>query len=632
MKRNKKGFTIVELVIVIAVIAILAAVLIPTFSSLIRRANETFDISLAKNMNTMLKMETGDEPEDMYDVLYIMDQNGFKVENLNPRTDGNFFVWDQKNNQIIYLTKEGKVIFAQEAYSKDQVLDEADKKGMWMTIKSAPTAEMQGYCYYFAANISVDFTASASVDTGVYRLNGTLTVTGDSKVKGTIENMIVDAPEAEVYNYSAVEEVTITRVKSSSYHEYGYVKKLKVASSAAPAHVVIENQGIVEELEFGSIAEGTQVTNKGYVVKVTEGSGFNATSEDFIADGGFVADTEGSSSIMVNDGNKGDGSSFKNNIATLTELENFRDNVNNGATYEGITVQLTADIALKGAWKPIGYDLRSNSSSNSYKCFSGTFDGNGHTISGLTNKGFTPTEFRKDVYEYADMDNAVFGLFGNTKNAVICNLNVTDVNIGDVSGETYALDSAAAIVGFASNGIEVTGCTVSGTIQGTDAVAGIVGRAYNSDNTKDILISDCTNNASVTCTGAKVAGILGFYDYQGSENRTCKVKISNCINNGEIKADNQTSGSKASCYAAGIAVLEASSDFAALVAENCTNNGNVTSVSAHGETTVSSIATRGGKSTDTSKGNWMITDCKNTGVISTATVVWDEKGIATTQQ
>ena len=254
------------------------------------------------------------------------------------------------------------------------------------------------------------------------------------------------------------------------------------------------------------------------------------------------------------------------------------------------------------------------------------------TISGLTNKGFTPTEFRKDVYEYADMDNAVFGLFGNTKNAVICNLNVTDVNIGDVSGETYALDSAAAIVGFASNRIEVTGCTVSGTIQGTDAVAGIVGRAYNSDNTKDILISDCTNNASVTCTGAKVAGILGFYDYQGSENRTCKVKISNCINNGEIKADNQTSGSKASCYAAGIAVLEASSDFAALVAENCTNNGNVTSVSAHGETTVSSIATRGGKSTDTSKGNWMITDCKNTGVISTATVVWDEKGIATTQQ
>ena len=34
-KMNKKGFTIVELVIVIAVIAILAAVMIPTFSGIV---------------------------------------------------------------------------------------------------------------------------------------------------------------------------------------------------------------------------------------------------------------------------------------------------------------------------------------------------------------------------------------------------------------------------------------------------------------------------------------------------------------------------------------------------------------------------------------------------------------------
>ena len=38
MKRNRKAFTIVELVIVIAVIAILSAVMIPTFSSLIETA------------------------------------------------------------------------------------------------------------------------------------------------------------------------------------------------------------------------------------------------------------------------------------------------------------------------------------------------------------------------------------------------------------------------------------------------------------------------------------------------------------------------------------------------------------------------------------------------------------------
>ena len=42
MKKNtRKGFTITELVIVIAVIAILAAVLIPTFSGIIGKANDS---------------------------------------------------------------------------------------------------------------------------------------------------------------------------------------------------------------------------------------------------------------------------------------------------------------------------------------------------------------------------------------------------------------------------------------------------------------------------------------------------------------------------------------------------------------------------------------------------------------
>ena len=40
-KNNKKGFTIVELVIVIAVIAILAGVLIPTFAGVVTKANES---------------------------------------------------------------------------------------------------------------------------------------------------------------------------------------------------------------------------------------------------------------------------------------------------------------------------------------------------------------------------------------------------------------------------------------------------------------------------------------------------------------------------------------------------------------------------------------------------------------
>ena len=45
-KNNRKGFTIVELVIVIAVIAILAGVMIPTFSNLVEKANDSARMQL----------------------------------------------------------------------------------------------------------------------------------------------------------------------------------------------------------------------------------------------------------------------------------------------------------------------------------------------------------------------------------------------------------------------------------------------------------------------------------------------------------------------------------------------------------------------------------------------------------
>ena len=56
-KMNKKGFTIVELVIVIAVIGILAAVLIPTFSSVIDKANASKAYQEAKNEYTVYVAE-----------------------------------------------------------------------------------------------------------------------------------------------------------------------------------------------------------------------------------------------------------------------------------------------------------------------------------------------------------------------------------------------------------------------------------------------------------------------------------------------------------------------------------------------------------------------------------------------
>ena len=63
-KLNKKGFTIVELVIVIAVIAILAGVLIPTFATVVEKANQSKAMQEAKNAYELYLAE-GDNAQNL---------------------------------------------------------------------------------------------------------------------------------------------------------------------------------------------------------------------------------------------------------------------------------------------------------------------------------------------------------------------------------------------------------------------------------------------------------------------------------------------------------------------------------------------------------------------------------------
>ena len=93
---NKKGFTIVELVIVIAVIGILAGVLIPTFSGIVQRANES---KINQEMTNALKVVLagnatsgalangttfvmGEKEGDTYKAKYYAEYNGNKFETI----------------------------------------------------------------------------------------------------------------------------------------------------------------------------------------------------------------------------------------------------------------------------------------------------------------------------------------------------------------------------------------------------------------------------------------------------------------------------------------------------------------------------------------------------------------------
>ena len=104
-KTNRKAFTLVELVIVIAVIAILAAVMIPTFGSIIQSANEAADKSTAANLTIAIsqKVHGIKTEQDLYDVIAETFSEEF-ANSIAPKTasSGNHF-WYNANTKSVVL-------------------------------------------------------------------------------------------------------------------------------------------------------------------------------------------------------------------------------------------------------------------------------------------------------------------------------------------------------------------------------------------------------------------------------------------------------------------------------------------------------------------------------------------------
>ena len=129
-KSNRKGFTVVELVIVIAVIAILAAVLIPTFASIIKKANLSSDQSAVRNMNTALAAET--EVLTIDDATRVLSEAGYNADKtLVPVTKGHSFYWYETYNTILLIDDtDGKFELVYPTNNEDIVANYKDDKAL----------------------------------------------------------------------------------------------------------------------------------------------------------------------------------------------------------------------------------------------------------------------------------------------------------------------------------------------------------------------------------------------------------------------------------------------------------------------------------------------------------------------
>ncbi len=120
MKQNKKGFTIIELVIVISVVAILAGVLIPVFSNIVKKANVSADQQAVRQMNTVLSIAAVNEDiETIDDVYAILEEAGFTAKTYNALTANTRFVWMVEECSIAHVNEENKITYPAELVGKE---------------------------------------------------------------------------------------------------------------------------------------------------------------------------------------------------------------------------------------------------------------------------------------------------------------------------------------------------------------------------------------------------------------------------------------------------------------------------------------------------------------------------------
>ncbi len=103
---KRKAFTLVELVIVIAVISILAAVLIPTFSGIIRSANKSADEQILASINLGLAMADKIENEDDLKKAINETFSEGTYEKLAPKSAqyGYYYWYDVETNTVVLKT------------------------------------------------------------------------------------------------------------------------------------------------------------------------------------------------------------------------------------------------------------------------------------------------------------------------------------------------------------------------------------------------------------------------------------------------------------------------------------------------------------------------------------------------
>ena len=540
MKRtNKKGFTIVELVIVIAVIAILAAVLIPNISRLVRKAQVSNDLSLVRNLNLALETEsaTMDYPT-AYDAFAAVKENGYDIAKIEAKASNNKILYDEVNKCFVYLNGVNL-----EYYPNSKKGDKATPNHqLWTVVTSAEDAKKSQYSVYWnggdGATVEVN---NVGFDVGENKNVTVMLTAGDREltVRTNGGNMKITS-DGTINHYGMIERGYLKKVASKSYHEFGYVTSF---IEVTEGHIVIEPKASVSIIAVSGNNVSVEQKAGSELFKVAPtGDTFDTSKIKVLANNIIVKDKLEKLDTLSYGGGDGKTADTAFELYTAAHLVAFAKDVNEGKRTEYVYAKLCADVDISGmGWEPIG---------TVEHAFLGSFDGGKHTINGLTNKGYSASTKLFGTTSTAKNSGTAYGFFGvigdmnggnADKDMTFKDVNFTNVNIdtdeANMLGVLIGADTKAAkgktgtINTSLKRNLKVENITTAGTIncdnKSGSTVSGVVGKIYTSGIVE---IQKCENKINITVSGDtnKVAGILGFVsDFN-------KITVNNCVNSGSI--------------------------------------------------------------------------------------------------
>lgn len=250
----KSGFTIVELVVVIAVISILSAIIIPTFTGLISKAKLNENKSFVRSLNEVLAVKTTGNSKNLpveTAVKYISESE-IDENNLAENEENLDILYDENQGQFVLLEKSKNTNKSYFTGTNFNNYTSASEREFWKFYNKNSLKNGENYAIFIVGNDKIaeievygtDFNAGINSNISKISFFGGTKNTSKKPMKITTNGgtLFVSGNNDAIEHYGVADNIEIKSVAQNSYYENGEADTIEISKG----HLVLNENSNVD--------------------------------------------------------------------------------------------------------------------------------------------------------------------------------------------------------------------------------------------------------------------------------------------------------------------------------------------------------------------------------------------------